>query len=151
MIMPEFGFKHSSITKRKMSISQTGRTPSKTTREKQRMNNIGKHSSRVDKAEQKIRDRFSHGKADAKEGKRTWRITLDEYKELLHQNCHYCNKELLPATGVNLDRIDSSKGYTLDNVLPCCGDCNIIRNTKLTVREMEVAMQAVMRLRLCGM
>jgi len=148
--MPILGFKHSISTKKKMSISQTGRISTENTREKQRVSNIGKHPSRVSTSERKLRDRFFHGKADAKEGRRVWSITLEEYEKLLQQDCHYCKRNLLTATGVNLDRVDNSKGYTLDNVLPCCGDCNIIRNTKLTVREMEVAMQAVMRLRLCG-
>lgn len=45
---------------------------------------------------------------------------------------------------MGLDRKDNSLGYIIDNVLPCCGDCNKVRNTVLTVEEMEVAMKAVL-------
>lgn len=43
---------------------------------------------------------------------------------LLHQNCYYCNKE--EADGI--DRIDSNKDYTIDNCVPCCKICNVMKN-----------------------
>jgi hypothetical protein len=58
----------------------------------------------------------------------------DVFKSLTGQPCHYCGKP--PSTRVNrpgsygdyiyngLDRIDSSRGYTLDNVVPACFTCN---------------------------
>jgi hypothetical protein len=27
-----------------------------------------------------------------------------------------------------LDRVDSSKGYVHGNVVPCCGECNLLKN-----------------------
>jgi hypothetical protein len=42
--------------------------------------------------------------------------------------CHYCGCDI-ETTG--LDRKDSSKGYTPDNVVPCCWDCNLMKGTKL--------------------
>ena len=32
----------------------------------------------------------------------------------------------MESTG--LDRVDSNKGYTDDNVVPCCGSCNQLKN-----------------------
>lgn len=69
-------------------------------------------------------------------------ITLNEYKNIVSKPCHYCNTKL-EGCGFTLDRIDNSLGYIIENVLPCCGTCNKIRNNALTVNEMEVAMSAV--------
>jgi 5-methylcytosine-specific restriction endonuclease McrA len=41
--------------------------------------------------------------------------------------CHYCGNKII---GVGLDRIDSSIGYTIENCVPCCKDCNIMKNAK---------------------
>ena len=42
-----------------------------------------------------------------------------------------------------LDRIDPLKGYTKDNVLPCCKRDNYIRNKFLTVDETKVVVMAL--------
>jgi hypothetical protein len=66
-------------------------------------------------------------------------LTKDEFRELTKQNCFYCNvepKQIATSTGRSygeyiyngIDRIDSSKGYTKDNVVPCCGFCNVAKN-----------------------
>lgn len=75
-----------------------------------------------------------------------WEISKSKFNQLVKEPCHYCH-EPIQATGVGLDRIDNSKGYTLDNVLPCCGDCNKTRGDRLTVEEMEAAMHAVIAVR----
>ena len=41
--------------------------------------------------------------------------------QLWGKPCHYCGCKI-EITG--LDRKDSSKGYSLDNIVPCCHDCN---------------------------
>lgn len=74
-------------------------------------------------------------------------IGLDEYVKLIENGCHYCESNILKETGCGLDRIDNSKGYTLNNIVPCCGKCNQIRNVHLTKDEMEVAMKAVLKYR----
>lgn len=50
-------------------------------------------------------------------------ITLEDYKELIECSCFYCSGSLSPA-GIGLDRIDPKQGYLLENVRPCCYDCN---------------------------
>lgn len=55
--------------------------------------------------------------------------------ELMQQNCYYCgapphktakfNKNLDNSFTYNgLDRVDNAKGYSDDNVVPCCFNCN---------------------------
>lgn len=63
-----------------------------------------------------------------------WEIPKDAFITLTQQPCHYCGilpKQVFKREVYNgnclyngLDRVDSSKGYTLDNVVPCCGTCN---------------------------
>lgn len=65
-------------------------------------------------------------------------LTLQEYSDLLAKSCYYCEEPLPPSRCTGLDRIDNSKGYSIDNVLPCCGDCNILRMHKLTVDEAKL-------------
>lgn len=79
---------------------------------------------------------------------KTFDLSLEFYSSLLNKGCFYCNSDLLTATGSSLDRMDNNLGYTADNVLPCCGKCNQIRNKHLTVEEMTAAMKAVIKLRI---
>ena len=43
--------------------------------------------------------------------------------------------------------MNNEKGYEEGNVLPCCKDCNSVRQDVLTVEEMKVAMKAVLKYR----
>lgn len=61
-------------------------------------------------------------------------LTDEEFFSLTKESCYYCGDiqlvryagEGYPLSG--LDRIDNSKGYTLDNVRPCCRVCNVAKN-----------------------
>lgn len=76
-----------------------------------------------------------------------WDIDFTSYVEIISNPCHYCGDSLEKFGGSSLDRMNNLVGYTLTNVLPCCGSCNNIRNNFLTVKEMEVAMTAVVQFR----
>jgi len=63
-------------------------------------------------------------------------ITLDDFRELRSKNiCYYCQIPL-SSTAPGLDRLDSSKGYSKDNCVPCCLRCNTIKRDLLTPEEM---------------
>jgi hypothetical protein len=60
-------------------------------------------------------------------------ITYEEFLEFVKiKNCHYCGDPVLwheytrscDANGCNLDRKDNDKGYTKENCVVCCGQCN---------------------------
>lgn len=70
-------------------------------------------------------------------------IDFESFKQLVESNCYYCNTTLAPLTGGCLDRIDNFKGYSLNNVLPCCGRCNKTRHDGWTVEETKVMIDAV--------
>ncbi len=78
-------------------------------------------------------------KSSCKRKNRECSITFDEAISLYQSNCYYCKEEpsntykhannkhlILKYNGI--DRIDSSKGYSLDNVVPCCKYCNRAKN-----------------------
>lgn len=96
-----------------------------------------------------MNSRFSYAKSRATKNGKGWALSFENYKMLVEQPCHYCSNKLAPdkASGVGLDRIDNSKGYEFNNVLPCCGICNSIRNDYLSVQETEIAVEAILTYR----
>ena len=91
--------------------------------------------------------KYSQGVKSAKDRNLLWTIDFVDYVQIITQPCHYCKTSLEKWGGSSLDRVDNSLGYMLINVLPCCGTCNNIRNNFLSVKEMEVAMAAVVEFR----
>lgn len=75
-------------------------------------------------------------------------LTKEQFKEITSNNCNYCgtapssirNGDALRSKGKSsgiyvyngIDRVDSSKGYTIDNVVSCCSICNFMK------RDMQV-------------
>lgn len=56
-------------------------------------------------------------------------ISFDEFLYLLSQSCHYCGT---PSDNgkMGIDRKDNTKGYVLENSLPCCYLCNRAKGDK---------------------
>lgn len=52
-------------------------------------------------------------------------IPPSEYMALIEQPCRYCQGTV--GNGIGLDRIRNKNPYTTDNVVPCCGPCNVSR------------------------
>ena len=70
-------------------------------------------------------------------------LNVDEFYELTQQNCFYCGVEPLQQQHRDkefiyngIDRVDSSKGYTIDNCVACCGRCNTAKND-MTLEEFK--------------
>lgn len=49
--------------------------------------------------------------------------------------CYYCEES--DWTKLGTDRIDNTKGHTIDNVICACGKCNSERQDKYTVKEFK--------------
>ncbi len=75
-------------------------------------------------------------------------INHNEFIEIIKDStCHYCDKELIfhPYTrnensnyvsrAYQLDRKDNDLGYNIDNVVPCCWNCNRIKSDIYTYDE----------------
>lgn len=66
-----------------------------------------------------------------------WKLTEEQFHELTQQPCHYCGTELSNLWTTRsrsgsysyngLDRKDSTKGYTPNNIVPCCAQCNLAK------------------------
>jgi hypothetical protein len=54
-------------------------------------------------------------------------ITQDQWDTLTRSPCYLCNYK--STKGIGLDRVDNSiREYTFENVKPCCGSCNSMKN-----------------------
>lgn len=64
------------------------------------------------------------------DGKRELKFNLDSdyVYRLVSFRCFYCNS-MNPKGWNGIDRIDSNGDYTYENVLPCCGMCNLMKST----------------------
>jgi len=59
-------------------------------------------------------------------------LTIGFVKELIQKPCHYC----YATVPVELDRKDNEMGYTMDNVVPACRKCNMVKNHHLSYEQM---------------
>lgn len=71
-----------------------------------------------------FRQRLGSIKGNAKGRGFDFYLTEDEVKNIIEKPCFYCGKE--HSDGI--DRVDSSKPYTIDNCVPCCFVCNRMKN-----------------------
>jgi len=75
---------------------------------------------------------FNAVKQSAKQRSLSFDLNREDFEQLTCQPCAYCGAppgnswrfrgQLFRYSG--LDRTDNSKGYVLDNVVPCCAQCN---------------------------
>lgn len=71
-----------------------------------------------------VKTRLSKLKASAKERKYNINLDVNKYQVLIDAGCYYCGKSLANENGYCLDRVDSSKGYNIQNLVGCCKICN---------------------------
>ena len=72
-------------------------------------------------------------------------LTFDEFLKFTEtETCHYCSQQVawIPrgnsSKATNLDRIDNLIGYTQENCVVCCPECNRIKSNKYSYDEMLV-------------
>lgn len=87
----------------------------------------------------------------AKERNLSYELSYENFKILVQSNCNYCGVEPqqlyqlrnsttqkirsgVPILYNGIDRIDSTKGYSLENVVSCCKICNRAKGN-LTVED----------------
>ena len=59
---------------------------------------------------------------------KSWTISPTMYARLVAKPCESCGGPV--GGGVGLDRIDHDAGYSVENVRPCCGPCNLQRGRR---------------------
>ena len=55
---------------------------------------------------------------------RVFEITFEQFKKFWQKSCNYCGGEILT---IGIDRVDSSKGYEIDNLVSACFICNYMK------------------------
>lgn len=69
-----------------------------------------------------------------------WGLTRDEFRTITSGSCAYCglppSQKRLTNKASNgeyvyngVDRVDNSLGYYIENVVPCCGMCNMAKSS----------------------
>ena len=111
---------------------------------------LGETTSKRNKLRRKKETDFNNFLSNLKKSARERNLELSlsnkQIRDLITQSCYYCDAEprvhkynknfqdYLPYNGI--DRIDNSKGYILNNVVPCCSICNYMKRT-LSKSEFE--------------
>lgn len=74
----------------------------------------------------------------AKKRNLPFKLTLKQFNTIVRNRCSICKivENQTASKVMGIDRVDSEKGYSLDNCVPCCKDCNIAKNDK-TVKEFK--------------
>jgi hypothetical protein len=88
-----------------------------------------------DVAASKILNKYWHG---AKKRNLEVSLTVEQVKLLTALSCHYCGQppsNPMKVRGVKvlysgIDRVDSRMGYVIENVVPCCFPCNLMKGTR---------------------
>lgn len=55
----------------------------------------------------------------------TFALTTEEFNHILGSQCVYCGS----GSRITIDRVDSSLGYVIDNCVPACYVCNMMKYT----------------------
>jgi 5-methylcytosine-specific restriction endonuclease McrA len=53
-------------------------------------------------------------------------------------DCGYCHTPFTEVNRPTKDRKDTSKNYSVENVVLACRDCNVVKNAVLTYEEMLI-------------
>jgi hypothetical protein len=72
-------------------------------------------------------------------------LTFVEFMTFWQKPCHYCSS---PMVAAGLDRIDSSKGYYLSNVVSCCSTCNYMKSDMSTTEFLAQCLKIVAKAQL---
>ena len=83
------------------------------------------------KNRQTPRARFVRLRKGAHERGYDWTLNYEDTSGMLLDDCHYCGKHSVEEVKMHgLDRVDNDRGYHIDNVVTCCYQCNMAKNTQ---------------------
>lgn len=57
-------------------------------------------------------------------------LSLEYHTALTANPCRYCGGFTAGMDHVGVDRVDNSKGYTIENSAPCCRACNLMKGAQ---------------------
>jgi hypothetical protein len=108
------------------------------------------HIHHLPNGEANFNEIFKNYKHSADQKGLVFKLGKDEFKKLTKQNCIYCGSEPNKISYMRnrelkygyykyngLDRLDSSVGYIIDNIVPCCQRCNFMKMKMLKDEFLE--------------
>lgn len=91
--------------------------------------------------------RFKQAIVAARRNGHCWELSFDDFVSVISSPCTYCQAAPIPTSGSWLDRADCSLGYTVKNVVSCCGLCNRLKNNFLSKPEAIAVIALVKEMR----
>lgn len=99
-----------------------------------------------------LRSRYANYKLKARNRNLSWELDEFQFIHLTQELCYYCGS---PPSNLErnhngifiyngLDRIDNQKGYTLNNTVPCCSYCNLMKR-EMSIEEWINHMKKIFR------
>lgn len=95
-----------------------------------------------------LKELYRHYKYNAKRRNLSFNLTVEEFGNITRQPCTYCGslptqkmfskggrgyrsyyRDVHPWIYNGIDRKDNTRGYELDNCVPCCGTCNWLKGS----------------------
>ena len=73
--------------------------------------------------------RYSTYKNSAKRRGHDFQLSMEEFSTFQDEPCYYCGDEIQSSGKIGIDRIDNTKGYIIENCVPCCEICNKMKLT----------------------
>ena len=105
-----------------------------------------------DFGEAQFNELYNSYKKSAKLRGYNFELTKEQFKDIVVKPCIYCGGELTQvkrkdyANGsfryTGIDRYDNSRGYTLENSVPCCKKCNRMK-TDMNINEFEEQLEKI--------
>lgn len=108
-------------------------------------------SRQLPKGQSGLNRAFKNYQKNASRDGKEFTLSLEQFRRITSKPCTYCGR---PPSGLTrgrqrknpvaadaggghgdythsgIDRLDNTRGYTPDNCLPCCKDCNYAKHTK---------------------
>jgi hypothetical protein len=87
-----------------------------------------RHKEEIEQICKTTRSRYMTLQSSAKRRNIEINLSFEDFVSISSQPCVYCGEVCLDTVGCHLDRWMNSKGYMIDNVVSCCGKCNMAKN-----------------------
>lgn len=88
---------------------------------------------KVKKVQQEMRNNISNQYTSYKRGALNrnldFELDLEQFESIVTKPCYFCGEFTKNCKINGIDRFDSMKSYTLDNCVPSCHMCNMLKNT----------------------
>lgn len=117
---------------------------------------IYKHPKRLPDGEAAFNNCYSNYRSKANYRNIEFNLDKDTFRKITSSNCHYCNciPSMTIKAGKNsstgcyiyngIDRVDSNLEYNIDNIVPCCYICNVMKSS-LSVDEWFNHMEKILK------